>query len=187
MNLPLWMPILAALFGAITHALSTDGGGNVLARLGVTWAIPKSWIGPLVVLFGAGAAVFENVANGLSWQEAAAKGAYAMLAAVFGVLTSQHATGRNGPPPAVAAALLVLFMSGCALLHPAEVIVARDAECLVQHQNLPDEQAFIVCGIAEAERDLAKRQLHVAREESAKLSVAAAAVAAHEAKMGCAK
>lgn len=197
--------VLVAVFGFLFHALSTDGGGTVLARIGITtWAIPKGLIAPMLVLLGLGDAIFQGVQKGLSWQDAATQGLIVSFTALGGVVGSQHLTGRDAeghsmdvtPPKGLlvllGAGLLAVSVSACSLftpanIHKAEVVVADSATCLASKQDEPDEQAFIECGIQEAEKLLATQRLHAMRAETSKHALAAANIAAHDAKLGCAK
>lgn len=102
------------------------------------------------------------------------------------------------PPTSIAGILLVgacmalgVSQQGCALFTPAniakaEVIAAKTADCLVEKQDLPDEQAFLECGVEAAERLIATNHLHAVRAETTRHAHAAANIAAFEAKVGCA-
>jgi hypothetical protein len=144
----LWLPILAVAFGFAAHALSTDGGGSVLARAGITsWAIPKAAVPVLVLACGLAAMIFDGVSGGQTWQVSAAHGVLVTLEAFFGVTASQRVTGRDalghalpptdapptsprgpftGPLAALAVFVAVAFAAmvagnGCALFTPANL------------------------------------------------------------------
>lgn len=136
--------VLIAVFGFVLHALSTDGGGTVLARIGITtWAVPKGAIAPTLVVVGLAYAIFQGVQNGLSWQDAATQGVIAALVSLGGVVGSQHLTGRSEqglplgifPPKGllmmVGAGVLATYLTACAWFqkHEAEFPTPSDIAC----------------------------------------------------------
>lgn len=161
MHFSIWLPILAVAFGFITHALSADGGGTVLRKVGINAEIPKGAIPILVLTFGLIASVFENVQNGLDWEESLAKGALASLTAIFGVVASQHFTGRPKDPPAGPNAVVAILLlsalavgaSGCGVFQkvapylpgPKEIACAE----LEADKGTPAADVLLKCGFAE--------------------------------------
>lgn len=139
--------LLAAIFGFVLQALSTDGGGSVLARLGITpetWAIPKGAVAPLLVLFGLGNSILQNVQHGLSWPDAATQGAITSLLALGGAVGAHHVTGRDAeghslpvtPPKGllilIGAAMLAVSVSACPAQGPSTPSHDADASGIVE-------------------------------------------------------
>lgn len=94
------------------------------------------------------------------------------------------------PPklPTILGVLSLLFLTGCpAFLHTVRTIEQDVGVCLAEHQDLPDEQALLICHVAEAEKLVALELLHKMRSESAKRAHEAAAIAEEAATRRAAK
>jgi hypothetical protein len=171
--------VLVALFGFTLHALSTDGGGSVLARIGITtWAIPKAIIPPMILVVGLGDAIFQGVQHGLSWGDAATQGFIASLTTLAGVVGSQHLTGRDAeghsmdvtPPKGllvfVGAGILAVYVGACSLFTPANLpkteLAAETVACVIEHAFLDDPSLNAVCNLLTADQQAAAKKVRAA-------------------------
>jgi len=208
-----WVAVAAVVIGLIVRLLKTDSKLPIdvppqlrvwlaLALGGASGALDKlveagntTWTTAL--LNGLVAAVLAIVSHNLVIDSM--RGGKELP--VPGLIKPGVAPSPGNPPTIPPAALGVLLMIGattlgltseaCSLFTPAniakaETIVAQTALCLVEHQDLSDEQALLICGVQAAEKVIATNHLHAVRAETTRHAHAAANIATFEAKVGCA-
>lgn len=116
-----------------------------------------------------------------------------LLTAVCGAISPPASGGSaQAPrPPRLPTGLALLVIGALAFtnvaacsstaLHKIEAIAADAANCLIQNQDLPDDQALLKCGVDEAQKVLATEFLHNARKDGSERAAKAAALAREKA------
>jgi hypothetical protein len=187
-----WFSVIAAVMHLILGSLSTDGGASLLARYNINARLPPKALPVTILVFSVGSGVVDNLVNGVSVQQAFATSVLVAIASMGGAVAHHAAVNTNASSVVVflGTGIIAIFLDACtpAQIHKVESAVDDTATCLVGKQDVPDEQAFIDCGITEVEKQLlAKQQLHAMREETTRHAAAAANNAGLEAMIGCAR
>jgi len=175
-DLLLWLGVSSTLLGAIGRSLSADGAASLLDHFAIAWRLPKAALAALILFCGFGSGVADSMLAGQDLQHALATAAIATVGALFGA-TYQH--GRVGS--AIVIIFFAVLTAACgALLKEAKTLTIDMGLCLQKHADMPDDQAFELCGIEEALREAGRPILASEREKRAELARAAAERAEHD-------
>lgn len=169
-NLLLWLTVVSALLGAITHSLSADGGASILEHFGVKARLPAVFVPVMVLVAGFGSDAVDKYLAGGDVNQALAAAALAAIGSIFGAVAhhSYVNAGKGGGPSSgggvAGAAVLVIGValafgtSGCGLFAQAQPYFPSSAQdqCVLDEVAVGDTnvgQILTKCGIDQTAKD----------------------------------
>lgn len=181
-DIVLWLTVASTFLAGLTHSLSIDGAGSMLAHFGIKKRIPASAVPVMILVCTLAAGVIDHRLAGADWQHAAGAALLAFSGGIFGSgVTHTIATGGKGGPPAAAGVLMLLAFASLSACTPGQrgavrsVLDVAQVACIVAHQELPDSAVADACSVTDPFFGPMREVLASSRKASAKAVAAARA------------